>query len=469
MRSNRLPRFILDVFADRRASLGLLASCLALLAAGLDPHVLDAGTVRGRAILAEAPSLELLFTVAALTQAGFLLVGGAVADIWRSERLLRWALIGLAVASAGATVLPQGPGLVASRLLAWACDGLIIPFAIGAVAQLYRQETRATALGILFAVYGAGSVLAPTLVTIFGPEGPEIQAFALCAGFALAAVWATSRWLPDLPGAQPSQRPFIAATALWAFGVVVAVDGLVQLESWLLVSGAIIIVIALLALRLAGGPAGEGVLARPAGAALASGLVIGFSQSVPLIVLPAFFLVVQGLDPLLANVLIAPFILALLAAGPLAGWLLGHFSPRVVIIGGVWAIAVADLAFVVFLAPGSPYPLFIVPFLLVGAGFAVSTAIRTAVIFASTPRRLPATAAALNEASLGVGARLGTTLVVLARSGAFSEGSELYWLQICLLIAAIVAATGGVVVFLLLGPHDPVRTVWELRDERPGS
>jgi len=32
-----------------------------------------------------------------------------------------------------------------------------------------------------------------------------------------------------------------------------------------------------------------------------------------------------------------------------------------------------------------------------------------------------------------------------------------------------VAATGGLVVFLLLGPRDPVRTVWELRDERPES
>jgi len=50
---------------------------------------------------------------------------------------------------------------------------------------------------------------------------------------ALVAVWATRRWLPDLPGALPSQRLTVATTALWAFGVDEAVDGLVQLDpSW---------------------------------------------------------------------------------------------------------------------------------------------------------------------------------------------------------------------------------------------
>ena len=36
---------------------------------------------------------------------------------------------------------------------------------------------------------------------------------------------------------------------------------------------------------------------------------------------------------------------------------------------------------------------------------------RTAIIFASVPRGLPATAAALNEASLAVGNRIGIVLV----------------------------------------------------------
>jgi hypothetical protein len=30
----------------------------------------------------------------------------------------------------------------------------------------------------------------------------------------------------------------------------------------------------------------------------------------------------------------------------------------------------------------------------------------------------------------------------------------------------VIGVIGGTIVFVLLGPHDPVRTVWDLRDER---
>ncbi len=473
MTAEQLPSFVRDVFADRRALLGLLASCLALGAAGLDPHVLDPGNARMREALAGAPALAptlaTALTVAALVQAGFLLAGGAIADIWRSQRLLRGALVGLAVASLGATLMPTGPGLLASRVLAWACDGLIIPFAVGAVAQLYRGEARATALGILFAVFGATTLVAPVLVSVFGPGGPEIQAFALCAAVALVSVPATRRWLPDLPGALPSQRLTITTTALWAFGVIAVVDGLAQLEILLVLLGGALIVGALAARRVAHRPSEEGVRTRSGGAALAAGLVIGFSQTVPLIALPAFFTAVQGIDGFLANVLLAPFVIAVMVAGPASGWLLARFSPRVLIIAGVWAIAAGDVAFYLVLNPTTPYVALIVPFVLVGAGFVVATAIRTAVIFASTPRRLPATAAALNEASIGVGARLGTTLVVLLRSGAITDAPELDWLRLGLAVAGVVGVIGGILVFVLLGPEDPVRTVWDLRDERTAT
>ena len=50
------------------------------------------------------------------------------------------------------------------------------------------------------------------------------------------------------------------------------------------------------------------------------------------------------------------------------------------------------------------------PLVFIGAGFVIATTVRTAIIFASVPRGLPATAAALNEASISVGARAGIVL-----------------------------------------------------------
>ena len=466
-RSIAMPGIVADLLADRTALATLGAACLTIAAAGLDPHVLDPSGTRARDALASDTGLTTLLSIAAIIQAAFILVGGAMADLWRSVRLLRAALIGLVIASIGAAVVSDGPGLLAFRVLAWACDGVIIPFAVAVVAQLYRGETRGTAIGVLLAVYGAAAFAATILPTIFGPTGPEVQAFALCAVVCVLAVWASRRWMPDLPGALSSQRLTIVSTALWAIGLVILVDGVVQVEGPFVVAGIVIVLVALSLRRIARAPKDEGVKARSAGAALAAGLVIGFSQAIPMIAMPAFFSSVQGVDALVASVMIAPFIAGLAASGPAAGWLLARYMPRRLIFVGVWTIAISDFLFFILLGQQTGYVAFIVLFAVLGIGFMVSTAVRTAVIFASTPRRLAGTAAALNEASLGVGTRLGITMVVVLQAGVLgTETGPLEWMRVALMAGAIVGVIGGVAVLILLGSLDPVRTVWDLRDER---
>ena len=63
------------------------------------------------------------------------------------------------------------------------------------------------------------------------------------------------------------------------------------------------------------------------------------------------------------------------------------------------------------LGPRMPYLGFGFAMLLIGAGFVVATTVRTAIIFASVPRGLPATAAALNEVSVSMGVRAALVLV----------------------------------------------------------
>lgn len=463
----RLPPFVTDLFTDRLALMALLASCVALAAAGLDPHVLDPGGRRMTETLTADRNVGNLVPLAALLQAAFVLVGGAVADIWRSRRLLQVALGGLVVASIGATIFPDGQGQVVSRIVAWASDGLIIPFTVGMVAVVYRGPERATALGLLFAVFSATSALAPFLVRIFGSHGPEIQAFALCALVAVAGIWTTQRWMPDLPGAERSQRLLIVTTGLWAFGVIAVVTGLVEDEPLVVAGGIVPIVLALAARRIARQPADQGVHVRAGGAALAAGLVLGFSQSIPMLVVPAFFTTVQGIDGMIAMLFVAPFAIALFVAGPVAGWLLQRYSPRAIITSGTLAIALANVMFYFVMHPESSYLLFIVPFALIGGGFVIGTAVRTAVIFAATPARLPATAAALNESSVGVGVRLGVTVVVLLRAGwVVGASTQLDAMRLAVAFAALVGVVGAIAIFLLLGRQDPVKSVWDLRDER---
>ena len=155
---------------------------------------------------------------------------------------------------------------------------------------------------------------------------------------------------------------------------------------------------------------------RPVTVALFAGVVVAFGQAAPSLEAPVFFRVVQGWGPLAATAAIAPLVLALLVAGPVAGIMLGRYRPRTLVAGGMLVLGLGDMAFAL-IAPATPYVYFIVPFIAVGAGFVIATTVRTAIIFASVPRRLPSTAAALNQTSLLVGSQLGvavvTTLITL--------------------------------------------------------
>ena len=133
----RMPAFVLEVVEDRAALRTLLACCFVIAAAGLDPHLLDPGMPSVRSALREEPGLQSLLSLTAVIQAGFLLLGGYVADARRSNRIVTFALGGLVVASLMGILMPSGPGLIASTFIGWACTGLALPFAIGAIAMVY--------------------------------------------------------------------------------------------------------------------------------------------------------------------------------------------------------------------------------------------------------------------------------------------------------------------------------------------
>ena len=146
---------------------------------------------------------------------------------------------------------------------------------------------------------------------------------------------------------------------------------------------------------------------RPVTVAIAVGVVIGFAEAAPLFQLPLFFKAVLGYGALGATLATLPFIAALVVAGPIAGVLITRFGPRTLVAAGLAAVGLGNLVAALVLGPQVPYVSLILPFVLIGAGFVVGTTVRTAIIFASVSRGLPATAAALNEASVLVGSRIG--------------------------------------------------------------
>jgi DHA2 family multidrug resistance protein-like MFS transporter len=519
----RLPQFLTDVVGDRAGRPVLFAAFIALAAVGLDPPILEPAMPSMQSAIRSAPDLQSLLLVVAVWKAAAVLIGGVLADVFRSRRLLQLGLLGLVVGSIVGALVTTGPVFFLARLISTMSVGIVLPFVIGSVGTVYSGIPRATAIGLAYSGLGLAQAVAPVITLLNGPRGPFTPAFLLCAVVAVIALAANRRLLPPLPHAALSQRPLIVATALWAFGVTAIVASVINFRidalDWLVtLLGLASIGTAFYVLRRRPAENRRRVNLRPVTVVLAVGIVIGFAQVVPLLKLPQFFTLIQGLSPLAASAAVAPFVVALLISGPLSGWLLARVGPRTLIAGGVIAVGIADVAIAAILVPSSGYLLFVVPYVLIGAGFVITTVVRTAIIFASVPKEMPGSAAALNEASLGLGSRLGTIfstsivtqigiaiysnslgqispaeleerlqplrellyaiglpsfpelldLVDPATRTAYAEAA-LAGVRVSLLIPGVLAIVTGLIAFLALGRRDPIKSVWDYADERGAS
>ena len=90
---------------------------------------------------------------------------------------------------------------------------------------------------------------------------------------------------------------------------------------------------------------------RPVAVAIIVGVGLGIAQTAAFLQLPLFFRHVLGYGPVFAVAALAPLILALVAAGPVAGILLQRFAPRRLIGLGAILVGLANLALILIATP----------------------------------------------------------------------------------------------------------------------
>ena len=526
-----LPRFLADVVGDRVALTSLAAGAAALFAAGLDPKVWGPSLSTVQSAIRERPALEAYVLVGAVGAAILLLVGGAIGDLRRARPLIVAGLATLVVTGTVGLLVPDGPVFVATRLAGSAASAFVVPASLATVALAYRGVARATAIGLAYAAYGGATALMPILLTVI--PGSHWPGFVVAPIAAMLALLVVRRRIPDLDRPGRRERPYVIGTALWASAVVAISSGLLWLGSgWdnpvrlaIIALGVALLVAYRMfeARRTAAHPAELHVDRRPVTIALFAGVVIALAQSAPMVLLPQYFAIVPRFGPVVGMLAVAPLFAGLVVAGPIAGFLLARFAPRVLVAAGLVTVGLGNLGVAVLAGPVTGYVLFVLPLLLIGAGFVVATTVRTAIIFASVPRGLPATAAALNEASIAVGNRIGIVLVTAivasvalasydasvtglapdAAAAARQRFADVLYavgtpsfpslagaiqpqdvagyldayvagVRTALVLGGIAALLGGVVAWLGLGHRDPLATrgadpmaaVYEHRDER---
>lgn len=561
----KLPEFIHEVVDDPRQRGILVAGSLALFAVGLVPRVLSPGLPTAQDALRAQPELVNLFLLLAFASTATIILGGLASDVLRQRWLLVGGLTTMGASSLVAIVFDSGPVFYVTNFVGIAAAGLVLTYGIGSVAIAYDGIPRATALGFVYGAFGLGTAASPAVLTLFPhliPSGePGVPstftfdtslAYGLTAVAAVVALWAAYRYIPRIPGSLPASPMLVAGVAIWSMSVLAVVSGLVAIggEGGLVVPLTLIVAGALglstLGWRRARTSQAVEALRldrRALGAALAVGVAIGFAQAVPLMLLPVVFEYPLGYGTLFAIFAIAPFAIALLVAGPIAGALLRRFGPRGIMASGTLAVGVANvlLAGVLLIIVGftrefyqdhpataravldaAHYFLFIGPLVLIGAGFVLGTTVRTAIVFASTPRGLPASAAAINEASVGLGSRVGivAATALLASQAASSarrlaetqgpgsadalvaefeltlqslgtprfrevyaatlEGADpikgaaysvayLDGVTVALVLSGIVGILGAGVAWILIGRRDPIQTVFDMQEERAAA
>ena len=414
-----IRRVGLDLGEARTGRRELQAASLALLAAGLNPTVYGPSLPNLQYAIAVRPDLESAYLVSIVVTAGMFLLGGLFGDLYGRRRALVIGLVALAVANIAGTLTTGVAAFVVTRIAAGGAVGLIIPVAIAVVAIEFERDRRAAAIGIAYAVFGLGTLAGLILLAVTARMynyWPSLLVVALVAAIALAA---TRRVVRADGGHDRVSRSQIGGQTLWAFGllsITIALIGLggdvgdaVRLGLGAIGVGALVAFNLLQRRNRTADPATRADL-RPLAFALIAGVAISFSQSAALLVAPLYFRVVQGFGPIASTVAIAPMFIGIVVAGPVAGILLRRLSPRVLVAGGLAVVGAGDLL-VATSGPTTEYLYFVLPFLAIGAGFVIGTTIRTGVVFASVPRRLPATAAALNQVSIIIGSQLGIVLM----------------------------------------------------------
>ncbi len=463
--SARIPVFIRDLDAGPGSVRTLLVAAISAGAAGLNPPVTYPGLPSIQSAIRAQPEVNTQILGVTIVAAGLLFIGGVLIDTKGRRR-------------------------------------------------------------IVYAAWGGAMAISPVLFTILGPNGPFWPAFIVSAVACAAALWFVRSRATDLHHVAPAERPYVIATAVWAYAVVLISAGVVTLSGSS--SAALRITLIGVGLAMIVGWAvwsrvrkqsarlqALRVERRPVTVAVAVGVIFGFAQAAPLFQLPLFFNLILRYGAFWGIVATAPFIVALIAAGPIAGALLGRYGPRTLVAGGLVVAGLGNMVAALVLGRNAAYAVFILPLAMIGLGFVVGTTVRTAIIFASVSRALPGTAAALNEASIIVGSRMGLaalTALITQRAldlyagsldpldGGFGAASLETFRQALIAIgtpnlaqvvgqvsqadraafnAAITEAyreslllTGGLAILAAplawfgLGARDPLATMWDTRDER---
>jgi EmrB/QacA subfamily drug resistance transporter len=453
----------------------LVVCCVAQFMVILDLSIVNVALPSIQSSLGfSSADLQWIVDAYAITFAGFLMLGGRVADRLGQRRVFVVALVLFGLSSLVGGAAANQEMLIGARALQGfscafmaACSLAIITSSFPPGPQLHR------AIGLWAAMNGAGGAAG----TLFGgiiTEGLGWRWVLLInPPIAIVAALVAYRVVTDRRRTQGSASFDLAGAVTLTLGQVVLVYGVVQagLRGWeaLYALGPIVLGLALLAAfcvietRVAEAPLVPfKELTKPL--RNANAIVLLFSAALfPMWYLSSLYLQqVLGLSPLRTGLTFLPMALTIMLVASRAGRLVSRFGVRSVLGGGLTLMTVGLLLFTKIASSGSAVAYIIVPGLLTAAGIGLSIVPSTIAATQGAKQGQAGLASGLVNTSRQVGGGLGIAILIAlatARtSGLIGNGGAVpqaltEGFRLAFFIGAGLTAVAAVATFVLVPAH----------------
>jgi EmrB/QacA subfamily drug resistance transporter len=425
----------------------------------------------GRDLDLEFGGLQWVMNGYLLSLSALMITGGSLGDLYGRRRIFNSGLLAFAATSALCAAAPSAEVLVVARILQGACAALLVPTSLAIVEASFAEADRGAAIGAWSGWSGISSLIGPFVGGWLVDQTSWRWVFAVVVFVALAAAWLGVRHLPESHETRDApRRPDWAGATLVSLGLAAITYALVEAGGRGLgdprvavsgTAGVVLIAAFVFVERRVSQPMLPLTVFRSRqfsganAATLANYIAIGAMF---------FFLSLQlqdvlGYTALAAGAASLPATVIMLLFSAQAGRLGQRIGARIPMTVGPIVLGVG-LVLLAGIEPGDSYLTSILPGVVVfGVGMTIFVAPLTTAVLGALPDERAGIASAVNNAvarlaqlfaSAALPAAAGLSASTAVGPGAFSDG-----FQTAMLIAAGIAALGGLISWATIRGRDP--------------
>jgi EmrB/QacA subfamily drug resistance transporter len=351
-------------------------------------------------------------------------LAGKLGDLFGKGRVLTAVLVIFAAGSVVCALAGSIGLLIVGRVIQGVAGG-VFPLAFGIVNDELPGEKRATAIGLISAMFGIGGGIGMPLSGLI-VDNLHLSLLFWIGLMALPAAVAVWFYVPPSPARERTRVDWTGATVLSA-GLVCLLLGITKANSWgwgspqvigLLAAGvAILAAFVPLQLRTAQPLVDIRVLnRRPVLATNITGFLIGVAMFGSFLLIPQFAQAAKstgygfGFNVTGAGLVMLPSAVTMLVAGPLGGVLGNRFGFRAILAAGT---ILAGASFALLAAAHAHVWHFVIGGVLLGAGISFSFAAMANLIVGAVDRQDVGIATGINTISRTVGGAFGSAIVTV--------------------------------------------------------